>query len=322
MEPAYAWRVLGLPPGSSPDDVRRAFRIAAQLLHPDRVEQLPPEVRAEAQRRMAELAEAYRVCAAVARGAPPPPPRAHTTAADEPAGTLRPVGGQAARLLDEARRQLARLSPWDAFRSGQPTLLSQQDNADSSRRVVMLLEQIADAWPGTAEGDSARVLLVTSIAARNALSGRERAGHLVLVVDPAARVAAFDGLGRRDELAVAQVVHDHPTAPDDLRRLARDRLAELDDWASLLRDEDADIRRSARAHLLLVDARALTERAHWLSRREQPAFEADVAAWRGSVDALLAEPLDGTLRARLLAAMTPLTAAVAGGATASGARRV
>jgi len=319
VEPAYAWRVLGLPPGSSPDEVRRAFRVSAQLLHPDRVEHLPAEVGAEAQRRMAELAEAYRVCAAVARGAPPPPPRAHASPGDEHTGPLRSVGGQAGRLLDEARDQLARLAPWDAFRTGRPTLLSQQDNAEASRGVVTLLEQVADAWPGTAEGDAARVLLVTSVAARNSLSGRERAGHLVLVVDPAARVAAWEGLGGRDELAVAQVVHDHPTTPDDLRRMARDRLAELDDWASLARDEDPDVRRSARAHLLLQDARALTERSQWLSRRERPAFDADVAVWRTAVDVLLAEPLDAALRARLLTATTSL-AGTADPAT-SGARR-
>jgi len=160
---------------------------------------------------------------------------------------------------------------------------------------------------------------VTSVAARNSLSGRERAGHLVLVVDPAARVAAWEGLGGRDELAVAQVVHDHPTTPDDLRRMARDRLAELDDWASLARDEDPDVRRSARAHLLLQDARALTERSQWLSRRERPAFDADVAVWRTAVDVLLAEPLDAALRARLLPATTSL-AGTADSAT-SGARR-
>ena len=46
MEPAWAWRVLGLAPGAGPRDVRHAFRVAAQLLHPDRVADLSDAVRA------------------------------------------------------------------------------------------------------------------------------------------------------------------------------------------------------------------------------------------------------------------------------------
>jgi hypothetical protein len=306
VEPAYAWRVLGLPAGSAPDDVRRAFRVAALLLHPDRVQSLPPEVGLEAQRRMAELAEAYRVCSAVARGAPPPPPRARDTGAHAPAGPLRAVGGQAGTLLAQAQQQLTRIAPFDAFRAGRPTVLGQHDNATASRTVVTLLEQIADAWPGTWEGDTARALLVTSAAARNALSVRERAGHLVLVVDADVRGAAWDGLAGREELGVAQVVHDHPTAPEELRVLARDRLAELDDWASLTRDADPDVRRAARAHLLLQTAAALSERLQWLSRRERPAYDADVAAWRAAVAVAVAEPIDPDLRDRLTAAASAL----------------
>ena len=163
MQPLWAWRVLGLPPGSAPGDVRSSFRLAAQLLHPDRAAGLPAEVRAEAARRMTELAEAYRVCSAVSRGAPPPPPRAADRDNDIPIGTLRAVGGQAARMLADAQHQLARLAPWDAFRAGLPTRLTQQDNAEASRAVVTLLEQIAGAWPGTAEG----CLLYTSPSPRD-----------------------------------------------------------------------------------------------------------------------------------------------------------
>ena len=264
MEPAWAWRVLGLAPGAASGEVRHAFRVAAQLLHPDRVTDLSDDVRAEAHRRMVELAEAYRVCTALAAGAPPPPPRAHDP---EPGhGPLRPVGGQAAALLDAARRDLLRAEGWEA-----------------SRAVVAALEQVADAWPGTAEGDAARVLLVTSTAAGAALSARERAGHLVLVVDRAARDAAWDSLWGRDELSVAQVVYAHPTADEDLRGLARRRLAELGDWATLARDPDPDVRRNAAAHLLLAESRSLAERAAWLSRRERPAFDAEFARWRARV---------------------------------------
>lgn len=206
-------------------------------------------------------------------------------------------------MLDDAKAQLAGLAPWDAFRAGRPTPLSQQDNAEASRTVVTLLEQIAAAWPGTAEGDTARVLLVASVAARNSMSTRERAGNLVLVVDEAARDEAWDALEGRDELAIAQVVHDHPTASEDLRRLARERLVDLDDWASLARDTDPDVRRTAAAHLLLQRAQVLADRAGWLSRRDRAAYDAEVVAWQGEAVALVADAaLPDALRSRLAAA--------------------
>ncbi|MEP7054089.1 MAG: J domain-containing protein [Actinomycetota bacterium] len=313
MEPVWAWRVLGLPPGSAPGDVRRAFRQAAQLLHPDRASDLPADVRAEAGRRMSELAEAYRVCSAISRGAPPPPPRASDRHDGVPAGPLRAVGGQAARMLEDAHLQLQRLAPWAAFRDGRPTALDQQDNAEASRAVVTLLEQIAAAWPGTLEGDTARVLLVTSVAAGNSLSTRERAGHLVLVVDDAARDEAWDALAGRDELAVAQVVHDHPTASDDLRRRARERLVDLDDWASLIRDSDPDVRRNARAHLLLQQGKVLVDRAEWLARRDRAAYDDEVAGWQSDAISLVTDAaLPETVRNAL---------ATAGLAIATAARR-
>ncbi len=285
MDAASAWAVLGLAPGASPAEVRRAFRVGAQILHPDRVTDLSDDVRAEAHRRMVELAEAYRVCSALAAGAPPPPPRY----SPEPrTGPLREVGGQAAALLADARRRMTGEATWEAYRA-----------------VVTTLEQVADAWPGTAEGDAARVLLVTSAAAANALSARERAGHLVLVVDATARLDAWDSLWGRDELAVAQVVYAHPTADDDLRGHARRRLVELADWATIAADPDADIRRTAAANLLLQEARSLAERAAWLSRREQAGFDAEHAAWRARV-ADLAD-LAGGLRGDLAKADTAIS---------------
>jgi hypothetical protein len=260
VEPAWAWRVLGLAPGAAPGEVRSAFRAAAQLLHPDRVADLSADVRAEAHRRMVELADAYRVCAALAAGATLPP-RAVPVVPD--AGPLREAGGQAAELLRAARESLRTADGWAG-----------------AREAVTALEQVADAWPGTAEGDAARALLVTSPVAAGALSARERAGHLVLVMDPAAREAAWESLWGRDELAVAQVVYAHPIADDDLRRRARTRLAELDDWASLADDPDPDVRRTAAAHLLLQESRVLAERAAWLSRRERASFDTEYAAWQ------------------------------------------
>jgi hypothetical protein len=301
MEPAWAWRVLGLAPGAAPGEVRHAFRTAAQLLHPDRVSDLTDDVRAEAHRRMVELADAYRICTALAAGAPAPPPRVHDEPGATTDGPLRAAGGQAATLLAEARDDLRKVMPWDAFRRGEPTPLDWDDNAALSRTVVARLDQVADAWPGTAEGDAARVLLVTSAAAANALSARERAGHLVLVADKAAQEEAWESLYGRDELAVAQVVYAHPTAGDDLRRRATHRLAELDDWATLAADPDPDIRRNAAAHLLLQESRALAERAAWLGRRERAAFDVEHAAWRARVNAV-AEHLSTSLRDDLVRA--------------------
>lgn len=302
MDPAWAWRVLGLPPGSGTDDVRRAFRLGAQLMHPDRVAALGADVVAEAHRRMVELAEAYRVCSAVATGLPPPPPRPQRADETAPArhGPLHPVGGQAAALLAEARAMLAPLAPLDAYRGNRPTRLAWDDNAEQSRAVVATLEQVADAWPGTAEGDAARALLVSSVAALNTLSARERAGHLVLVVDDAARDDAWEALSGRDELAVAQVVHAHRTAGEHLRRKARTRLAELGDWATLTRDDDEDVRRTAAAHLLLQEGRALQERAAWLTRRERPDFTTDLTDWSRRVQGAATGPLATSLREDLV----------------------
>lgn len=253
MDPAWAWRTLGLEPGAPAADVRRAFRAAAQLLHPDRVADLPDDVRTEAHRRMVELAEAYRTCLG---GAP-------RIAVAEDTGLLPSAGPQARELLDAAKDDLLTADTWER-----------------ARAVVTALEHVAHAWPGTAEGDEARVLLVTSTAATMALSARERAGHLVRVVDRDARDSAWDSLWGRDELTIAQVVYNHPTADDGLRRTARTRLVELEDWESLSTDADADVRRVAHAHLLLQEARALVERAAWLSRRERGAFDEDFARWR------------------------------------------
>ena len=309
MEPAWAWQVLGLTPGTTPDACRRAFRTAATILHPDRVADLSAEVQAEAHRRMVELAEAYRVCSMIASGSPAPLPR--RTGRDAAASALRVVGGQARALLTEAESALTSLATWDAYRAHLPTALDWTTNAARSRDVVTTLEHVADGWPGSAEGDRARVLLVTSVAAHNSLAARERAGHLVLVVDEAARDAAWDALAGRDEVTIAQVVYAHPTATVELRRRARNRLAELGDWSTIAADADDDIRRMARAQLLLQDARSLIERAPWLSRRERAVFESEVAAWRERADVARHDELPTILRDDLDEADAAIRAALA-----------
>lgn len=272
MEATWAWRVLGVAPGSPPDVCRGAFRAAAQLLHPDRVADLPPDVQAEAHRRMVELGEAYRVCCTLTSAAVP---RRRATRARGGRGQLPAAGDQAADLLVQA---IGLTAP---------------------REAVIALEQVADAWPGTIEGDRARALLVTSAGARGSLSARERAGHLVLIVDDDARREAWDSLGGREELVVAQVVYAHPTADESLRRTARARLAELDDWATLCDDTDDDVRRTARAKVLLRDGATLLERAQWLTRRERPSFDADLAGWRERAEAARGDHVDDVVRSEV-----------------------
>jgi len=317
MEPAWAWRVLGLAPGTPPDACRRAFRTAAAILHPDRVADLSAEVQAEAHRRMVELADAYRVCSALAAGSPAPAARRTRDGGPVPSA-LRVVGGQAQDLLAEAQAALPSLATWDSYRAHLPTALDWTTNATRSREVVRTLEHVADGWPGTAEGDRARALLVTSVAAHNSLAARERAGHLVLLVDAVARDAAWDALAGRDELTIAQVVYAHPTATTELRRRARSRLAELGDWATIAADADDDIRLMARAQLLLQDARGLIERAPWLSRRERAGFDAEVAGWRERADVARNEELSTTLRDDLDEADAAIRAALVPARTGRG----
>ncbi len=304
MDPVWAWRVLGLPPGSPAAEVKSAFRRAAHLLHPDRVGDLPADVRREAHRRRGELAEAYRVCVEGASR------RARVHVDEPPApGPMPAAAGNAAAMLHTAEERLRVLTARHGGDVGSPA---------EGREVTKLLEQVAAAWPGTREGDRARLLLVTSVAARSTLSARERAGHLVLVVDPVARATVWDQLHSRDELAIAQVVHAHPTAPQDLHRQARSVLAELGDWASLVTDDDPDVSRSATARLLLAEAVALRDRAEWLSKRERPGFLAEVDAWLeryaavGSAlgDRALLADLDATAATlRVLLRPTPTRAA-------------
>jgi hypothetical protein len=50
-----AFSLIGVEPGSSPDEVEKAYRTLAQIYHPDRYEGAPNEVRLEAEQRMAQL---------------------------------------------------------------------------------------------------------------------------------------------------------------------------------------------------------------------------------------------------------------------------
>jgi hypothetical protein len=59
-----AWRVLGLPPGSGLEDIKRAYRRLAKSLHPDLHPLATDEERADLQSRFAEVTDAYRALVA------------------------------------------------------------------------------------------------------------------------------------------------------------------------------------------------------------------------------------------------------------------
>ncbi len=84
IDPTQAYRVLGLHPGATLDEVKTAFRDLAQVWHPDRFPE-NDRLRDKAMQNQMLINEAYAVLqkyrpkpspAAVAVAAPPPPPPA------------------------------------------------------------------------------------------------------------------------------------------------------------------------------------------------------------------------------------------------------
>jgi hypothetical protein len=81
IEPTVAYRLLGLQPGASLDDVKTAYRDLAQVWHPDRFPE-NDRLREKAIHNQQLINEAYSVLqkyrppapAVVLRSAPPPPP--------------------------------------------------------------------------------------------------------------------------------------------------------------------------------------------------------------------------------------------------------
>jgi len=57
--PSDPYQVLGLKPGARPDEIRAAYRHAAQAYHPDKVAHLGPELRELAQKKFVEIQKAY-----------------------------------------------------------------------------------------------------------------------------------------------------------------------------------------------------------------------------------------------------------------------
>lgn len=57
------WEVLGVEPGVPRAEIAEAYRVLAQIFHPDRFVEAPERIQEEARRRMQEVNEAYRqVC--------------------------------------------------------------------------------------------------------------------------------------------------------------------------------------------------------------------------------------------------------------------
>lgn len=57
--PPDPWKVLGIAPGTTKDDARRAFRALVAQYHPDKVAHLAPEFQELAERKTRELLEAW-----------------------------------------------------------------------------------------------------------------------------------------------------------------------------------------------------------------------------------------------------------------------
>ncbi len=53
------WEVLGVGPGASRAEIAEAYRVLAQIFHPDRFADGPEKIQEEAHRRMRDLNEAY-----------------------------------------------------------------------------------------------------------------------------------------------------------------------------------------------------------------------------------------------------------------------
>ena len=77
MDTRAAFSLLGIPPGSSPDTIRDAYRDLAKVWHPDCFA-AGPRLQAKASDRMRELNEAYRIASTPRQQRPRREPRRPT----------------------------------------------------------------------------------------------------------------------------------------------------------------------------------------------------------------------------------------------------
>ncbi len=112
MELDYAYDVLMLSYGSPLEDVKRAYHLEAQLVHPDKLVDLPDAVRKHAEDRFKQVNEAYSSLSEYigANGAPKKP---EWNLNDEWNHRVAPTGTTANFVTDEAPQ--ARMSTEEAF---------------------------------------------------------------------------------------------------------------------------------------------------------------------------------------------------------------
>ncbi|MDQ6837422.1 MAG: J domain-containing protein [Actinomycetota bacterium] len=99
------YEVLGVRPGASPREIADAYRVLAQIFHPDRFADSPAKIQEEAQRRMQSLNDAYQRVLAGGPGAvrdaeawarataPQRPANGRSTRPGGPATTTRAANG-------------------------------------------------------------------------------------------------------------------------------------------------------------------------------------------------------------------------------------
>lgn len=126
--------MLGVSPKASRAEVTEAYRTLVQIFHPDRHESSPEPVRAEVDRQMKQLNEAYDL---VRRGLPPPGRNN-----GDGVGGARPSGianiKSAALWLGTAPGSWART----ARRAGTPGPTKRLDGPEARRRVSRLAREI------------------------------------------------------------------------------------------------------------------------------------------------------------------------------------
>lgn len=103
------YEVLGITPGASRREISEAYRVLAQIFHPDRFSDGPDKIRQEAERRMRDLNEAVRQAQAGVAGVRDAEAWARATAASS-----RPSQGNAGRTTGPASTTRAANGSWES----------------------------------------------------------------------------------------------------------------------------------------------------------------------------------------------------------------
>ena len=106
----HAFNILGIEPTTNPRVIRAAYVRLVRIYHPDRFVGMPDDVRAEAERRMKELAAAYETLRSAKRSAAtklPPTPASRRRKKDpwEEIKRVREEAAQRRREQEESRRR-------------------------------------------------------------------------------------------------------------------------------------------------------------------------------------------------------------------------